>query len=117
MVDAAKALRMGEKDWVDTSDRDSVQSRHHMDVRGITRRTSKENIAIDGRGKDTEKSVIDVLHDKAGSPGIRVFLGARYGMRRYILDAVGCTDDKGRLLTEPMLELIGQLIPSCANFC
>jgi hypothetical protein len=41
---------------------------------GITGRTSEENITIDGRGKDTKESVIDVLPDEAGSPGIRVFL-------------------------------------------
>ena len=48
--------------------------------RGITRRTGKENITTDSRGKDTKEGVYE-LPDEARSPGIRQFLRARYGCK------------------------------------
>ena len=36
---------------------------------GITGPASKENIALDGRRKDTEESVVDVFPDKTGKFG------------------------------------------------
>lgn len=47
--------------------------------RGITRRTGKENITTDSRGKGTKG--VDELPDEARSPGIRQFLRARYGCK------------------------------------
>jgi hypothetical protein len=86
--------------------------------RGITRRTGKENIRIDSRGKDTKEGVINVLHDEAGSPGIREFLRAKYGRKgqtETILEAAGSTDDVGRFPTEPTFKLLGYSFPPGAN--
>ena len=47
--------------------------------RGITRRTGKEYITTDSRGKDAKG--VDELPDEARSPGIRQFLRARYGCK------------------------------------
>jgi len=82
---------------------------------GITWRASKENITLDGRGKDTEEGVVDVFPDKAEKSGVRGGRGG-CGGDEYILDAARCTHDVGRSPVESTGELIGQLIPPCATF-